>query len=76
MRAAQKALATDPPVSRAAATQVSTVTYDDDEPNGATVSESTTSATEGANGLPSLPYDDLPPLDKPTPSSEQGTPDF
>jgi len=74
-RAAQKALATDPPVSRAAATQVSTVTYDD-EPNGATITESTTSAAEGDNGLPTLPYDDLPPLDAPSSSSEQGTPDF
>lgn len=80
MRAAQKVLATENSVSRAAPTQTSTVTYDDEPRNGSTVMESTTSATEGANGLPSLPYDDLPPLDppstRPTPSSELGTPDF
>jgi len=79
MRAAQKALATENTVSRADATQTSTVTYDDELRNGSTVTESTTSATEGDNGLPSLPYDDLPPLDppstRPTPTSEQGAPD-
>ncbi|KAG0616377.1 hypothetical protein M758_5G110100 [Ceratodon purpureus] len=90
MKAAQKALATENTVSRTAATtqtstQTSTVTYDEEPLNGSTVTgsavtESTTSATEGANGLPSLPYDDLPPLDppssRPTPPSEQGTPDY
>ncbi|XP_024397990.1 uncharacterized protein [Physcomitrium patens] len=78
-KAAQKALATDNTVSVAAATQVSPVTYDD-EPSGNIVTESTTSATEGANGLPTLPYEDLPPLDSQsdntTASSQKDTPDF
>jgi hypothetical protein len=40
---------------------------------------SASSSSEDTNGLPSLPYKDLPPLTTPPerpPSSDQGTPDF
>lgn len=68
LKAAQKALGSEtpsynsrpPPVYRA---------RDEFEQNG-----STSSAAEGDNGLPSLPYTDLPPLD--APPSQQGTPDL
>lgn len=83
-KAAQKALATEqpsPPVTRSSVT--STVTIDEEQngattvmstPKGARVTESTTSAAEGENGLPSLPYKDLDTLDQLP--SDQGTPDM
>lgn len=68
LKAAQKALGSETPTYNFRPPPVYSA-RDEFEQNG-----STSSAAEGDNGLPSLPYKDLPPLD--APPSQQGTPDL
>lgn len=67
LKAAQKALAKE--ASPASQNRTSSISDDYEKPT-----------TDSANGLPSLPYKDLPPLEpppeSPTPSSDLGSPDL
>lgn len=68
LKAAQKALGSETP-SYYSRPPPAYRERDEFEQNG-----STSSAAEGDNELPSLPYTDLPPLD--APPAQQGTPDL